>query len=212
MQANVDPSSSRTESPQLDNMAELDSLYFKGDRMYRHNIMRINYTTYDVRRAQDTINPNTNHNNIMLLSASAQDDESLSHQYVYARVLGIYHVNVIYTGPGMLDYRARRMEFLWVRWFENVDEEPVQNGWDRRQLDRLQFPPLNDEGSFDFIDPSHVLRASHVIQAFAFGLRHPDAAGISTSARDISKSARDSKDWCYYYVNRFVIKCLNIPL
>jgi hypothetical protein len=212
MQANVDPSSSRRESPQPDELTELDSIYFKGDRMYRHNIMRINYTTYDVRRAQDTINPNTDHNTIMLLSASAQDDDSLSHQYVYARVLGVYHVNVIYMGPGMLDYRARRMEFLWVRWFENVDDEPVQNGWVRRQLDRLHFPPLNDESSFGFIDPSNVLRGSHVIQAFSFGLRHPDAAGISASARDISKSARDSKDWRYYYVNRLVIKRLSISL
>jgi hypothetical protein len=105
------------------------------------------------------------------------------------------------------------MEFLWVQWFESVDDEPVQNGWVMQQLDHLQFPPLNDEGSFDFIDLSHaLLHASHVIQAFVFGLQHPDTAGISMSAQDILKSTQDSKDWCYYYVNQFVIQCLNIPL
>jgi hypothetical protein len=196
MRASNSPTSSsysQSDSNPADSAAELNGIHFKGDRMYRHNIFRLNYTTYDVRRAQDTINPNTDHSNIMLLSS--EDASSPHHQYIYAHVLGIYHVNIIYTGPGMLDYRARRMEFLWVRWFANRDNEPVQNGWARAQLDRLEYPPMNDEESFGFVDPAHVLRGSHLIQTFVLGMRDADGA-------DISECARDSKDWHQYYVNR----------
>ncbi len=171
----------------------LDGIHFKDDRMYQHSIMCINYTTYDVRRAQDSVNPNTDHNNIMLLSG--QDD---GHEYLYARVLGIYHVKVIYTGPGMLDYHARRVEFLWVRWFEHVDDEPVQAGWTRRQLDRVRFLPINDQDAFGFVDPAHVLRGSHIIQDFSAGRRYADDVG------GVSTCARDAKDWRQYLVNRSV--------
>ncbi|KAG2056121.1 hypothetical protein BDR06DRAFT_981565 [Suillus hirtellus] len=42
-------------------------VFIKADRMYRHNLMCLNHTMYDVRRAQDIINPSTSHCNIMLL-------------------------------------------------------------------------------------------------------------------------------------------------
>ena len=71
----------------LDNDTELDDIHFKGDSIYQHNIMRVNYTTYDVRRAQDTINPNTDHHDI--ITHSFQDPSLAGHQYLYARVLGI---------------------------------------------------------------------------------------------------------------------------
>jgi hypothetical protein len=39
--------------------ADHDRIFFQLDRMYKHALLRVNYTTYDVRRAQDVINPNT---------------------------------------------------------------------------------------------------------------------------------------------------------
>jgi hypothetical protein len=125
---------------------------------------------------------------------SNQDDPS-NHQYIYARVLGIYHVNVIYTGPGMVDYCTRRMEFLWVRWFANSDDEPVQKGWMRRRLDCLQFPQIDHPEAFGFVDPAHVIRGSHLIPGFAMGRRYADRAGLSNCAHDV-------KDWHCYYVDR----------
>jgi hypothetical protein len=160
--------------------------------MYRHNIMKVNYTTYDVRRAQDVINPNTDHRDIMLLS---QEDYDLpNHQYIYARVLGIYHANVIYSGSGTPDYEAKRMEFLWVRWFTHTDDEPVQKGWVRRKLDFLKLQPVTRENAFGFVDPANVLRGVHVIPRFATGMRAD--GGV------ISECANDSDDWYQYYVNR----------
>lgn len=89
-------------------------LYIKEDRLYHHNLMRINYTTYDVRRKQDNINPRTPHRDIMVLG---ETEHNTDHPYLYGRVLGIFHANVVYTASRPLSYRPRRLEFLWVRWY-----------------------------------------------------------------------------------------------
>jgi hypothetical protein len=174
---------------------ELDRLFFKKDCMYRHNTMRINYTTYDVRRDQDVINPNTDHCDVMLLSET--EGTVRRHQYTYARVLGIYHVNAFYLGPGIPDNQPRRIEFLWVRRFENMDDRPVQDCWDLQRLDVLQFLPVTHEHAFGFVDPADVLRGCHVIPRFAKGLRH-------VGSRGLSRYAQDSKDWCQYFLGRWV--------
>ena len=64
---------------------KLDAIYIKNDLMYRHNLMTINYMMYDVRRSQDTINPNTDRQDIMLLSPrKVADPASSGHKYQYA--------------------------------------------------------------------------------------------------------------------------------
>ncbi|KAG1856158.1 hypothetical protein F4604DRAFT_1932022 [Suillus subluteus] len=44
---------------------DINTIIIKDDRMYRHNIARFNYTTYDVCRGQDVVNPRTSHCNVM---------------------------------------------------------------------------------------------------------------------------------------------------
>ena len=174
-----------------------EHVYIAGDRFYRHNLMRLNYTTYDVRRAQDIVNPSTSHCNIILLAdhvGNVVDGVSL-HPYIYACVLGIFHANVTYVGPGIADYRSRRIDFLWVRWYQYVEESA---GWDASTLDRVCFPPMADDDAFGFVDPDDVLRGCHIIPQFSRGLRHSDGSGIS-------RCADDSSDWHFYYINRFVI-------
>jgi len=75
---------------------------------------RFHFTTYDVRRGSDAINPSTTRCNIYALADNADvaDGSSTGHPFLYARVLGVYHANVVYTGPGMHDYQARRLDFL----------------------------------------------------------------------------------------------------
>jgi hypothetical protein len=197
-QAGLQPTGMENDSDQ----AELDGIIFKGDRMYRHHILRVNYTTYDVRHAQDTLNPNTAHRDIMFLSDLQSTSESHAHQFKYARLLGIYHVNIIYTGPGMQDYSPHRVEFLWVRWYENIESYPVQDGWDNCRLDQLRFPPMDHDSAFGFVDPAHVLRAFHSIPRFMSGWQYPDGVGIS-------HCARDGKDWRIYFVNRSVVTLLH---
>jgi hypothetical protein len=106
-------------------------------------------------------------------------------------VLGIYYINVIYVGVGMVDYTPLRVEILWVRWYEPMEQV---SSWDTSTLDRLRFLPMNDESSFDFINPEDVLRGCHIIPVFARGRRHEDGLGVSACAGD-------KEDWRSYYVN-----------
>ena len=82
------------------------------------------------------------------------------------RVLGIFHANIIYTGPGSKNFLSHRIEFLWVRWFEIIQE---CLGWEQRALDTVKFLPMADEDAFGFVDPANVLRACHMIPSFADG-------------------------------------------
>ena len=172
-----------------DSLLQLSHVLFKGNRIYRHRLLRINYTTYDLQRDFDSINPRTNHRHIMLLS----DSDDNAHPFSYARVLGIFHANIIYTGPGSRDFQSRRIEFLWVRRFEVLQDNFL--AWEQHALDMVRFLPMADEDAFGFVDPTDVLRSCHIIPSFADGRLHLDR-----NAR--SRCAGDSDDWKRYYVNR----------
>jgi hypothetical protein len=167
-------------------------VFFNSDRMYKHQLLRINYTTYNVRRSQDIINPDNSRRDVMVLADEEDEDTRSNHPFSYARILGIYHVNVVYTGPGMIDYAARRLDFLWVRWFHHLG--PIK--WEDCELDSVAFLPMADEEAFGFLDPHDVLRASHIIPTFSLGRVHPDTISMSTCARD-------SHDWKEYGMNRY---------
>lgn len=167
-------------------------VFFKSDRIYHHKLSRFHFTTYDVRRGTDIINPGTSRHNIMLLADNSSAPAG-RHKFLYARVLGVYHANVVYTGPGMRDFEARRMDFLWVRWYEVV--EPMASGWEKRRLDRIRFPRMDEEDAFGFVDPKDVLRGCHIMPRFSAGKRYPDGRGMS-------RCAKDSQDYKCYYVGR----------
>ncbi|KAG1736911.1 uncharacterized protein EDB91DRAFT_1055413, partial [Suillus paluster] len=144
------------------------------------------YTTYDVRRAQDVINPKTPHCNIMLLKH--HDDHDDEGHYHYAKVLGIHHVNVVRVGNV---YESCRLEFLFVRWYKSSQS----HSWGTHRLGRVHFMPLANRHAFGFVDPAVILRACHIIPAFSRGQRNPSECGISTVVGD-------EHDWHEYYVNR----------
>lgn len=173
---------------------EMNSLLLKDNMLFTHQILRLNYTTYDVRRAEDVIHTGTSRCNIMGL-VQCKDDDNNTHRFWYARVIGIYHANVVYTGAESRDYRPRRMEFLLVRWYENVDS---QAGWNSGRLDSLRFPVITSHHAFGFVDPADILRGCHLIPKLAKGkVDHLDHNGIS-------KYAQDFQDWYLYYVNRYI--------
>ena len=68
------------------------SITFVKNRIYQHKVLRVNYTTYDMRREQDSLNPRT-HANIMVLS---QEDDLTAHPYWYACIIGIYHTFILH--------------------------------------------------------------------------------------------------------------------
>lgn len=169
----------------VENSAHPDQgqLFFKRNRIYHHNLVRFNYTTYDVRRAQDVINPRTPHCNIMLLQ---HGDES-NVKYRYARVLGIHHINAVCSDNV---YESSRIDFLFVRWYELIQH----HSWEAHTLERVRFLPLTNPTAFGFVDPGAVLRACHIIPAFARGRRNLNGG--------ISSLSGDKDDWLEYYVNR----------
>ena len=65
----------------------------------------MNYTTYDVRRDRDTVNPNT-HPYVMLQSPEVGTS---AHPYWYAQVLGIFHTNVSTNHPAAPINSAQRI-------------------------------------------------------------------------------------------------------
>ncbi|THU88482.1 hypothetical protein K435DRAFT_592588, partial [Dendrothele bispora CBS 962.96] len=67
---------------------DLEALSFENNRIYRHKVVQINHTTYDLRQDQDSINPRT-HADIMAL---APPDSK--HPFIYGRVVGIFHANI----------------------------------------------------------------------------------------------------------------------
>ncbi|KAF9238707.1 hypothetical protein BU15DRAFT_47505 [Melanogaster broomeanus] len=170
----------------------LNNVLFKGNRIYSHPLLQVNYTTYNLRCESDTVNPCINHRDIMLL---APTDRSTCHPFCYTRVLGIFHANVVFVGSESSDYQSRHLEFLWVRWFELV--EAPAGGRDDYSLDKGKFMPMDLPDAYGFVDPVDVLRCCQLIPAFADRRLRPDGSAVSQSA-----ASGDGNDWKYYYINR----------
>ncbi|TEB29008.1 hypothetical protein FA13DRAFT_1602778, partial [Coprinellus micaceus] len=170
------------------------SVYPKGWRIFSHKIIRIKYTTYDVRRREDVIHIGSDVCNVMIANPAYADDQTLP-PYRYARVLGIYHADVSYTGevfPGVRCLQPTRLEFVWVRWY--IINQPKD---DMVPLESVSFPPVDSPESTAFLHPNTILRAAHLIPRFHKGRVYEDGQGRS-------HMARDAYDWNEYYVNQFV--------
>ncbi|RPD56887.1 hypothetical protein L227DRAFT_587910 [Lentinus tigrinus ALCF2SS1-6] len=167
----------------------------RSDALHLHKRVRLNYTTYDMRRAQDSINPTT-HSDVMML---APPDEASIHPYVYARVLSVFHVKAYIAGyGGSADSEEQLLHILWVRWFELDNTAP--GGFSTHRLHRLRFAHV-DEDAFGFISPSRLLRGAHLIPAFAHGRSDSTLPGSSIARRD--SDGEEDQDWNYHYVGMF---------
>jgi hypothetical protein len=89
-------------------------LQVHNNRLYCHKTLRVNFTTYDCRRDQDTINPQT-HSDVMVLAD--EDEAENKHPYWYARVIGIFHAMVRQAAGVGGTTTFEQMDFLWVRWY-----------------------------------------------------------------------------------------------
>ena len=78
---------------------EQNTITFVNNQIYKHKVMRVNYTTYDLCRSQDSLNSCT-HADIMVLSHEDQNtNPGHSHPYWYARIIGTFHAIVQHAGP-----------------------------------------------------------------------------------------------------------------
>ena len=118
--------------------------------------------------------------------------------YWYARVIGVYHANVWTEHPAIRDGRnARRMDFLWVRWFG--DEPGYHSGFRRARLPKIGFVESTDDFAFSFVDPADVIRGSHLIPAFNAGRSAVLLPYSPSIARRLKPEEVD--DWLNFYVN-----------
>ncbi|KAG2743054.1 hypothetical protein P692DRAFT_20878962 [Suillus brevipes Sb2] len=175
--------------------AERSRVIFINDRIYRHKVLRVNYTSYDLRRAQDSLNPRT-HADIMVLSH--EDDDVDAHPYWYARIIGVFHAFVIFndTAVGTSSHEQKQIDFVWVRWFGRDLEHRA--GWRAKRLHRVGFIPHSDPGAFRFIDLKQIIRGIHMIPAFTKG-HTTDLLPPSI----VCHPSENDEDWIYYYVNLF---------
>ncbi|KAI0701453.1 hypothetical protein C8T65DRAFT_579653, partial [Cerioporus squamosus] len=188
--------------------AQQQAVQILDDRLYPHKALQLNYTTYDVRRDQDYVNPRT-HPDIMVLADEDSDDD---HPFWYARVIGIFHANVRYTGPGSTRTSSRwqRVDLVWVRWFERDQSHPC--GFAHRRLPRLQFVDANDPDGipFSFLDPADIVRAAYVMPAPAHG-QTDGLLNPSPLARRCKWDGIDD-DYYYYYASMCVSACMYLIL
>ncbi|KAI0695116.1 hypothetical protein C8T65DRAFT_584576, partial [Cerioporus squamosus] len=169
------------------------------EQLYWHDVLRLNWTSYDLRRSQDSVNPK-NHGDIMLLADNSRSDGDDAHPYIYARVVHIFHINVRLYGSPMHEFE--RMDVLFVRWFRLDKSHP--GGMKEKRLHRVEFVPCGSEDeAFGFVNPADVVRGSHIIPAFAHG-KVNTLLGPSMARKVVGKSdstREDDSDFRYHYVN-----------
>lgn len=177
------------------------------DQLYFHRTAQFNYTTYDVRRSQDSIKSallidahgnfiNTRTERFSVMLASSEDDRAtLGHPFWYARVLAIFHVNVRLASGHEEPYR--RLDLLWVRWLGR--DFSVRGGWKSKRLNRVGYVFDDGEpGPFGFVNPADIIRSSHLIPAFDHDFRD-DLLPSASIVQDL-----DGQDHSFFYVNRSV--------
>ena len=137
----------------------------------------------------------------MLLSH--EDDEGDMHPYCYARVVAIFHIDVKFHDPAeTLPPIAKRMDVLWVRWFDY--DSTYTAGWQARRLHRLQFVETDSHyEQFGFVDPSDVIQGVHIIPAFARGTTSR-FLGPSVARSFKEENIENDHDYNFYYVNMWV--------
>ena len=142
-----------------------------------------------MQREQDTINPCTRPD-IMLLSH--EDEGDSYHPYWYARVLGIFYINIKHTWPSSKTPHLQKIEFLYVRWFGR--DLGYVAGWSACRLHRVGFLSADSPGAFKFVNPFDIIQGVHLIPAFAYGK-------ISELGKSVAQRPADNdEDWLYYYV------------
>ncbi len=172
------------------------ALKIRNDMFFRQKTISFNYTTYDMRRDQDTVNPRS-HPDILLLTSQEDEDDF---PFAYARVIGIFHAEVRYTGPESKEDGWVHTDFLWVRWFARDPSSDTAGGFRHHRLPRLTFlDPANDSEdaypAFGFVDPACVLRGAYIIPGWHHGLTDDILPPTSIGRADGSEY-----DWNTYYV------------
>ena len=166
-----------------------EQIFIENDTLREHPILNIKYTSYEVQQERDIVHIGYGRTGVMVYTPTLQEGEN--EHWSYANILRIYRVTVCTTS----NPEPQTLTVLWVRWMER--SEFGLTGPNSRNYARVSFVPWSGTpgSTFDFVDPSHIIRACHLIPAFNLGRTH--------NLLDPSL-VRDKKgDWCAYYANRY---------
>ncbi|KAH9017840.1 hypothetical protein EDB84DRAFT_1566683 [Lactarius hengduanensis] len=147
-----------------------DTILIDHNRLYEHKTIWFRSTTYNVRRMEETANPRT-HADIMVLSHEDRNDAKPAFPYWHAQIVGIYHIMVRQKGQGGIGLTdPSRMDILLVRWL-GLDSGDGHSGWRAQRMHSVGFLPDTDAlgPAFGFLDPSEVIRMVHLIPDFCSG-------------------------------------------
>ena len=164
--------------------------------MYIHKTIRFRSMTYDARRMEESANPCT-HADIMVLSHEEDKDGHPPFPYWHARIVGIYHFMVQQRTDGGELSAPSQMDVLFVRWF-GFDSDDGRSGWRARHMHKVGFlPETNVYGpAFGFLDPSLVIRMVHLIPDFASDRTKALLTGKSIAMPD----PHPDGEYSFYYV------------
>ncbi|KAG2052923.1 hypothetical protein BDR06DRAFT_1009062 [Suillus hirtellus] len=170
---------------------EHNSVIIPNNIIYSIQTMQVYYTTYDLRREHNTINPRA-HADIMVVSGEMIP----THPYWYACVLGIYHMET-WVNDGSRPVK-QHLEVLWVRWLAPLCNH--KSGIKNARLPKLAFVDESDADVFGFLDPGQVVRGVHLIPAFA------SECGTSSLCygQSLAHPGGEEDDWEEHYVGIFV--------
>lgn len=106
--------------------------------------LQTDFTTYDVRRAYDTLRPS--HGGVVMVHSC--EDGANAHPFWYAQVLAAFIFRVHYDGC------EHTKDVLWIRWLRVVPSYR----WSIRntRLPKIGFV-TDSPGAFGFIDPALVI-------------------------------------------------------
>jgi hypothetical protein len=171
------------------NKDNAEQIFIDNDTLYEHPLLNIRYMSYEVRQENDIVHVGYGRTGIMVYTPTATEDEN--EPWSYANILAVYHV-IVRTASNP---SPQTLTVLWVRWMER--NTAGLTGPNSRNFTQVSFVPWSGTrgNTFDFVNPSHIIRACHFIPNFNLGRTH--------TLLDQS-IARDTKgDWCAFYANRY---------
>ncbi|KIK36237.1 hypothetical protein CY34DRAFT_94767, partial [Suillus luteus UH-Slu-Lm8-n1] len=160
-------------------------------RVQQPRRFQVNYTTYDVRRDQDSMRPGSN---CAVMTLSREEGEN-AHPFWYALVLRAFRIRVLHTGPQARNRSSQSVEVLWVRW---LGVDPTYRwGLKEARLPKVGFVPETDDNAFGFLDPSLVIRGCHLIPAFSEGRSN----ALLRHGTSLARFQHETDDWAFFYIN-----------
>ncbi|KAJ3571968.1 hypothetical protein NP233_g3408 [Leucocoprinus birnbaumii] len=177
--------------------ADRNTIRIRNNRIFRHRTFCVNYTSYNIRRDYNTVNPH--HRPFCMIASPDTAADPNAHPFWYAAVIGVFHTEVQHIGAESRDFSWKKLEFLWVRWLGI--EPDYSSGRHLAKLPKFGFVPDSDEYAFSFLDPAEVIRGCHLIPAFVEGCT---SELMPYSGLTEARVNGEEDDWTNYYVNIFV--------